>query len=254
MECDSSATPLVIGYDVRVSSERNGAAAVTWNDPSQWGAVCGASSIEVFPLILHRESAPTLTLVAEGSSDGRTFLPINAVAERCTWDDQAEPQSTTIHLRRDEAAPIVRFGLQVENGTSVQGAVRVSLVIVVHRSTQQATHAAVSMASISGADTPVASTDPVRDTLLDATFCSSVVVRLSATSVTGTLNVELRTSDDGDTWYSLTGATISLTTTPDTDTVGLSVTAGILRYVKLFTTAGNTGSATGFNAIVWVRS
>ena len=114
MGCQCASNTVAVAVDARVTSERDGSLAVTWNDPSQWAALAGATAIEVFPLILHREGSPTLTLVAEASPDGRTFRPLPGVAARCTWGPEASPERIFIQLLPGEAAPVVRFGLQVQ--------------------------------------------------------------------------------------------------------------------------------------------
>lgn len=254
MSCGCDANILHLAIDARVTSERDGAAAVTWSDPSTWNQLAGASAIEVFALILHREGTPTLTLVAERALDGRTFMPLDRVADACTWDANADPTPVRIPLTRDEAAPLVRLGLQVSGSGGVQAAVRLSLVVVVYRDVQQAVRAATSMATLAGVDTAVADATAGTDTLVDTTYCGSVAVTLRATSVTGTLDIELRTSDDGSNWIAVPGATMQLTTSAKHKVTGALAAAGLLRYVRLYTAAANGGSATGVEAAVWLRA
>lgn len=251
MNCSCEADVLAIAVDARVTSERDGSLAVTWNEPSQWGAVAGASGITVLPLVLNREETPTLTLVAERSGDGRSFTAIDAVAARCVWGPTADPQPVSIQLTREEATPTVRFGLQVA-GSGSQAAVRLTLFVVIHRSTQLASNASTSMGALSGTGTPIEDATTGTSSFADATFCSSVVARIDATGITGSLDVELQTSDDGSTWVAVPGASATIVAAGNFITA--AVTDGVLRYVRLATTATNAGSASTVSASVWVRA
>ena len=62
MGCSCNANSLVLARDSRITSERDGAPAVTWADPSTWHAIAGATAIEVFPLVLNAVSALKVTV------------------------------------------------------------------------------------------------------------------------------------------------------------------------------------------------
>jgi hypothetical protein len=244
----SNARVLPIAIDARVASERDDSAAVTWNDPSQWSALVGATAIEIFPLFLGREGSPTVTLVAEGSLDGRTFFPLPQVEQRCAWGPSDAPEPVLVSLSPRDASPIVRFGLQVEDG-----AARLTVMVVVHRDAQRASQERVTLASLTGANIPVADADA--DTWSDSALCRDVVVLANGSGVSGSLELVLRTSDDGSTWYDVAGAAMTLTSADPSKIIGVLASAGVLRYVRLYTAGSNTGSAaSGFNAAVWVRS
>ncbi len=258
MGCNCAANSLVLARDSRITSERDGAPAVTWADPSTWHAVAGATAIEVFPLVLNTEGSPTLSLVAEQSLDARSFRAFDRVANACTWDLSTELTPVRIELTREEATPVFRFGLQVSGTGGVQAAVRLTLIVVVYRATQFAAQSQTAMASVSGTSTPLTDTTG-GDTIADATRCANVVCMIQSASVTGNLDVELRTSDDAEAaagdWLAVPGATLQLVASTTTkDSCGVLVSAGVLRYVRLYTTSSNGGSATNLVASVWVRA
>ena len=128
MGCSCNANSLVLARDSRITSERDGAPAVTWADPSTWHAIAGATAIEVFPLVLNTEGSPTLSLVAEQSLDARSFRAFDRVANACTWDTSTELTPVRIELTTQEATPVFRFGLQVDGTGGVQAAVRLTLI------------------------------------------------------------------------------------------------------------------------------
>ncbi len=252
MGCQCASHTVAVAVDARVTSERDGSLAVTWNDPSQWAALAGATAIEVVPLILHREGSPTLTLVAEASPDGRSFVQLPGIATRCSWGPTADPEPIFIHLLPGEAAPVVRFGLQVA-GAGEQAAVRLTLMIVVARNRVSAWRTSAVVASLAGASEPLADATTSADSMTDTAVCSNIVWRVAGT-ITGTLLLELHTSDDGITFTPITGATMSLTAGSPSATDVVVATDGVMRYARIYTASANTGSAVDVSASLLVRA
>ena len=130
---------------------------------------------------------------------------------------------------------------------------RLTLMIGVTKDNVSAWRTSAEIASLSGASEPLANTTTSADSLVDTAVCSNIVWRVAGT-ITGTLLLELHTSDDGITFTPIAGATMSLTAGAPSATDVVVATDGVMRYARIYTASANTGSAVDVSASLLVRA
>ena len=120
---------LALARDLVLLSERNGAPAIYWLDPSTYGALFGARGLRLITTIFDISANTLVTLFAQGSYGERTWTDF----ENPLTDDYA-----TVGLHADdypgtpaEFGPMVRIGIQVKGTAGEQVQVRLTSTAIV---------------------------------------------------------------------------------------------------------------------------
>lgn len=246
MGCGCKSDLFVLASNTRLESERNGAPAIYWDDPSNAMKLLGATSVQVWLNILEafgpESSTYEVALVAQQSTDGVDW-DIDSTQNLSTWDDTGKTAERMFVENRAEFGPYVRFGIQVRNSAAFadpedfalmnQVAVRLSMAIMPYGGDNEVGHGDGTLThTMSG-------TGAVVGTVIEVSQFKRLVVGVQYSGVTGTPELVIQTSAssaDAGPWYDTDG---SLSGTAS----GMLVTEQLLAYARLYVkTAGGGGT------------
>lgn len=246
MGCGCKSDLFVLASNTRLESERNGAPAIYWDDPSNAMKLLGATSVQVWLNLIEsfgsEGSAYEVALVAQQSTDGVDW-DIDSTQNLSTWTSRGKATERIFVESRAEFGPYVRFGIQVRNTQShsayndfegmYQVAVRLSMAIlpyggdneVGHGGDLSSPHAMTSIGAVAG-------------TVIEVTQYKSLVVGVEYNGVDGTpvLVIQTGPSSDGP-WYETDG-------TLSGPNSGLLATEKLLAYARLYVETASDTSGT----------
>ncbi|MCB9740293.1 MAG: hypothetical protein H6747_13615 [Deltaproteobacteria bacterium] len=194
--CSCNGEPLVAAIDQRFESEADGSPVIHWLDASTWSRFGGKLGLlQYFTLLGVEGTSTSVTIVARGGSDGKSWQFIDGLQEGPY--NSGVISTTPMRIRSVPSndarlPPLVQLGLKVDGSTEL-GAVRVTWLIE----------------AISGTGVPIVVqgngtmgtvtagqvlTDGTLDLLGEADVIFGAVVP-------STTDIELYTSGDGSTWY-----------------------------------------------------
>lgn len=244
MGCDCKGDFFVLASNTRLESERNGAPAIYWDDPSNAMKVLGATSVQVWVNIIESFGGASyeVALVMQQSTDGVDW-DIESTQNLTTWTSRGKSAARIFVESRAEFGPYIRLGIQIRNTSAFgetddfalmnQVAVRLSMAILPYGGENEVGHGGEL-----SAPHDMTVTGEVDGTIIEVSQYKSLVVGVEYSGVDGTPELVIQTgpSSSGP-WYDTDGSLAG----PNS---GLLSTEKLLAFARLYVKTAATSTGT----------
>lgn len=242
MGCSCKGDAIVLANDSRIESEFNGDAAGYWDQSGNWMKPSGCTSLLLYLQILELQgpsgSEPTVTVLIEGSIDGKSWTYIQTVQDRAFRAVDVFMQRLVFPTRM-QYFPLVRFGLQIGDGAASpvggQVAARLSAVVTPLYGDNE-------LVALSTGDSADGTADQaVEGTTIEVTGVSSLVGRVSSIGL-GSMQTwvgSIQGSFDNETWFE-TGVDIDLVEGSAEEVLFSLGSDALPAWIRLYKSSGST--------------